>query len=129
MRTGADRLSDILVAIAKIRERAGGSIGAFDHDEMLQVWVIHHLQVIGEAASGYPGMSGTTARMWNGRKSSRFGTFWSMSTSASTYTRCGRRLKRTCLSWRNRFGAFARTLHPIPRPMGEAVSEGRAALL
>jgi uncharacterized protein with HEPN domain len=52
MRTDADRLSDILLAIAKIRDRATGSVEAFDHDEMLQVWVIHHLQVIGEAARG-----------------------------------------------------------------------------
>ena len=52
MRTDADRLSDILLAIAKIKERAAGSLDAFEHDEMLQVWVIHHLQVIGEAARG-----------------------------------------------------------------------------
>ena len=50
MRTDADRLSDILLAIAKIRERAAVSLDAFEQDEMLQVWVIHHLQVIGEAA-------------------------------------------------------------------------------
>lgn len=52
MRTDADRLTDILSAIAKIRERAAGSLDAFERDEMLQVWVIHHLQVIGEAARG-----------------------------------------------------------------------------
>lgn len=52
MRTDADRLSDILEAIAKIKERAAGSLETFEHDEMLQVWVIHHLQVIGEAARG-----------------------------------------------------------------------------
>jgi len=52
MRTDADRLGDILLAIAKIRERAGGGVDAFERDEMLQVWVIHHLQVIGEAARG-----------------------------------------------------------------------------
>ena len=50
MRSDADRLSDILEAIAKIGERVTGSIDAFQGDEMLQVWVIHHLQVIGEAA-------------------------------------------------------------------------------
>jgi uncharacterized protein with HEPN domain len=52
MRTDADRLGDILLAIAKIKERTAGSLDAFEHDEMLQVWVIHHLQVIGEAARG-----------------------------------------------------------------------------
>jgi len=50
MRSDADRLSDILEAIAKIRERITDSIQAFQGDEVLQVWVIHHLQVIGEAA-------------------------------------------------------------------------------
>ena len=49
MRTDADRLGDILLAIAKIKERAAVSVDAFERDEMLQVWVIHHLQVIGEA--------------------------------------------------------------------------------
>ena len=52
MRSDVDRLSDILTATAKVRERAADSIGAFLGDEMLQVWVIHHLQVIGEAARG-----------------------------------------------------------------------------
>jgi|SRR5271157_1555726 len=42
----------ILDAIAKIGERNTESIDAFQVDEMLQVWVIHHLQVIGEAARG-----------------------------------------------------------------------------
>jgi len=52
MRSDADRLSDILDAIAKIGERIPESIDAFQCDDMLQVWVIHHLQVIGEAARG-----------------------------------------------------------------------------
>ena len=52
MRSDADRLNDILQAIAKIRERITDRIEAFGGDEMLQVWVIHHLQVIGEAARG-----------------------------------------------------------------------------
>jgi uncharacterized protein with HEPN domain len=52
MRSDPDRLSDILAAIAKIRGRVGADRAAFAQDEMLQVWVIHHLQVIGEAARG-----------------------------------------------------------------------------
>jgi len=52
MRSDADRLGDILQAIAKVRERTAISLDTFDHDEMLQVWVIHHLQVVGEAARG-----------------------------------------------------------------------------
>jgi uncharacterized protein with HEPN domain len=45
-------VSDILDAIAKIRERITDSVDAFQGDELLQVWAIHHLQVIGEAACG-----------------------------------------------------------------------------
>ena len=52
MRSDADRVSDILEAIAKIRERIADRMDAFQVDEMLQVWAIHHLQVIGEAAGG-----------------------------------------------------------------------------
>ena len=37
MRSDADRLSDILEAIAKIRERITDSIDTFQADEMLQV--------------------------------------------------------------------------------------------
>ncbi len=36
MRTDPDRLSDILLAIAKIRERAAVSLDAFEQDEMLR---------------------------------------------------------------------------------------------
>jgi uncharacterized protein with HEPN domain len=50
MRSDADRVSDILEAIAKIKERITDNLDAFLGDEMLQVWVIHHLQMIGEAA-------------------------------------------------------------------------------
>lgn len=52
MRGDPDRLSDILEAIAKIGERITDNFDAFQADEMIQVWVIHHLQVIGEAARG-----------------------------------------------------------------------------
>lgn len=52
MRTDPARLDDILAAIAKIKERATNSYEAFQVDEMLQVWTIHYLQVIGEAARG-----------------------------------------------------------------------------
>lgn len=52
MRTDADRIDDILAAIAKIRERVPNSAAEFHDNELLQVWVIHHLQVLGEAARG-----------------------------------------------------------------------------
>lgn len=52
MRGDADRVSDILEAIGKIKARIASRADEFLQDEMVQVWVIHHLQVIGEAARG-----------------------------------------------------------------------------
>lgn len=45
------RLWDMIDAADKILERCSEGKQAFEHDEMLQVWVVHHLEVIGEAAS------------------------------------------------------------------------------
>jgi hypothetical protein len=42
MRSDADRVSDILEAIVKIEARITDSVDAFQRDEMLQVWAIHH---------------------------------------------------------------------------------------
>jgi uncharacterized protein with HEPN domain len=49
MRSDEDRLSDILDAIDRIKARIADDADAFQRDEMLQVWAIHYLQVIGEA--------------------------------------------------------------------------------
>ena len=50
MRSDRERLLDILEAIEKIESRQGNDRAAFDTDEMLQVWIVHYLQIIGEAA-------------------------------------------------------------------------------
>ncbi len=50
MRSDRDRLDDALGAIAKINERIAEGLEVFHRDELLQVWVIHHLQMIGEAS-------------------------------------------------------------------------------
>jgi uncharacterized protein with HEPN domain len=42
---------DILEAIERIERHAGRGRAAFDNDELLQVWMVRHLQIIGEAAS------------------------------------------------------------------------------
>ena len=52
MRTDASRLQDILEALEAIERRARVGRVAFDADEMLRVWCLHHLTIIGEAASG-----------------------------------------------------------------------------
>lgn len=44
----------MLDAIDKIEARAGDGLAAFMHDDMFQVWILHHLEVIGEASVHVP---------------------------------------------------------------------------
>lgn len=50
MRDDRERLTDILTAIDRILIKTTQGRDVFNADEMLQVWVLHHLQVVGEAA-------------------------------------------------------------------------------
>jgi len=50
MRDDLERLADIVKAIDRILNKTAQGRAAFDADEMLQVWVLHHLQILGEAA-------------------------------------------------------------------------------
>ena len=43
-------LLDILEAIARIEKYTGQGFDAFDRDELVQSWVVRHLQIIGEAS-------------------------------------------------------------------------------
>ncbi|MBI3128479.1 MAG: DUF86 domain-containing protein [Candidatus Tectomicrobia bacterium] len=47
-----DRLLDILDSIGQIEQQAAKGKEAFLRDEMIQVWMRHHLLIIGEAAAG-----------------------------------------------------------------------------
>jgi uncharacterized protein with HEPN domain len=49
VRNDRERLLDIQEAIAAIERHAGTGRHAFEADELIQIWVIHHLQIIGEA--------------------------------------------------------------------------------
>lgn len=49
MREDRVRLQDVLEAIEKIERYANQGRQVFDNDEMLQVWVVYHLQILGEA--------------------------------------------------------------------------------
>ena len=51
MRADEDRLRDILDAIDAIRSRVGMDRSGFDADEMVRVWCLHHITVIGEATA------------------------------------------------------------------------------
>ena len=54
MRDPTERLRDILEAIAAIARYAWRERADLDRDETLQVWFLHHLQIIGEAARALP---------------------------------------------------------------------------
>jgi uncharacterized protein with HEPN domain len=51
VRQDNDLLNDILESINKIEQHAGPSHPNWHLDELKQVWVIHHIQIIGEAVS------------------------------------------------------------------------------
>lgn len=50
MKNDGERLLDIMEAIERIERYTAGGREAFYGDELIQVWAIHHLQAIGEAA-------------------------------------------------------------------------------
>jgi uncharacterized protein with HEPN domain len=52
LRRDRQRLEDILEAIERIEKYASGGRATFDRDELVQTWVLHHLQIIGEAVRG-----------------------------------------------------------------------------
>jgi uncharacterized protein with HEPN domain len=54
MRDAAERVRDILEAVAAIERHAECSKESFERDELLQTWFLRHLQIIGEAARGIP---------------------------------------------------------------------------
>lgn len=49
MRTDRDRLLDVLEAIERIEQYAPLGKEVFDRDRLIQTWVVHHLEIIGEA--------------------------------------------------------------------------------
>lgn len=51
MRNDQERLRDILEAISQIEKYAIQGQTEFQNNELIQVWVVHHLQIIGEAAN------------------------------------------------------------------------------
>lgn len=51
MRDDTERLHDMLEAIAQIERYASQGQEAFRTDELIQVWIVHHLQIVGEAAA------------------------------------------------------------------------------
>jgi uncharacterized protein with HEPN domain len=54
VRNPAERLRDILEAIAAIERHQDGDKSGFERDELLQALFLRHLQIIGEAARALP---------------------------------------------------------------------------
>ncbi len=54
MRDINERLRDMQEAITKIMKYASRGREAFDQDELIQTWVIHHMEIIGEASRAIP---------------------------------------------------------------------------
>ncbi len=50
MRDDTQWLLDIIEAIERIERYSSRGRDAFERDELVQNWIVHHLQVIGEAA-------------------------------------------------------------------------------
>lgn len=51
MRDDRERILDMLEAIDRIERHTEKGREAFERDELIQTWVVHHLEIIGEAAS------------------------------------------------------------------------------
>lgn len=50
MKDDASRLQDILEAVGRIEKYAAQGREVFERDELVQTWIVHNLQIIGEAA-------------------------------------------------------------------------------
>src|SRR5919109_801233 len=54
MRDPRERLRDMLEAIEHIERYASRGRDTFERDELIQNWIVRHLQIIGEAARAMP---------------------------------------------------------------------------
>ncbi|MDB9395841.1 DUF86 domain-containing protein [Microcystis aeruginosa CS-573] len=50
MRDDTERLRDILEAIERVEKYARQGKTVFEQQELIQTWIVYHLQIIGEAA-------------------------------------------------------------------------------
>ena len=72
MRPFRERLQDILDAIAKVEGEQAKGREAFVTSPLIQVWMVHHLMIIGEAVRSnfQSGVLGVKARSLAARSSS-----------------------------------------------------------
>lgn len=50
MREDREKLIEMIEVVERIARYAQRGREAFDQDELVQIWIVHHLQLIGEAA-------------------------------------------------------------------------------
>ena len=51
MRDSRERVLDILEAIERIEKYGRGGKEEFERNELVQIWILHHLQILGEAVN------------------------------------------------------------------------------
>ena len=51
MRRPIERLRDMIEAIEAIERYASQGKDVFENGELIQVWIVHHLEILGEAAA------------------------------------------------------------------------------
>jgi uncharacterized protein with HEPN domain len=51
MRDDREKLLDIKEAIENVQKYASRGENAFRKDELIQTWILHHIQILGEAAA------------------------------------------------------------------------------
>jgi uncharacterized protein with HEPN domain len=49
VRNDRERLLDIVEAIDRIQEQAGRGRRAFETDKLVQTWMVHHIEILGDA--------------------------------------------------------------------------------
>jgi uncharacterized protein with HEPN domain len=89
MRDDRGRLQDILDAIKRIERYAKRGRPVFEEDELVHTWMIHHIQIIGEAASKLTPRFARPIIKSRGHRSSRCAMCWSMTISALTWRKSG----------------------------------------
>jgi len=51
MRDDREKLLDIKEAIENVQKYASRGVDVFRKDELIQTWILHHIQILGEAAA------------------------------------------------------------------------------
>jgi len=107
MRSDRARLLDIDEAVQRIKEKLPITKEEFIQSDLLQVWVLYHIQVVGEAANGISHRnSRSSIRKFRGKILSLCAICSSTSISASIWTKSGVLRNRIFLNFSRRSYLF-----------------------